>query len=82
MLQTMILLPAIESGTNVHLIIDAGTRIWINTYIWKYIVCVCVYKESFFFSFFLVKRTKNEVLSKIKCHRNYCPVAIMRVAFF
>lgn len=60
MLQTMILLPAIESGTNVHLIIDAGTRIWINTYIWKYIVCVCVcvYKESFFFLFFFGE--KNE----------------------
>ena len=41
-----------------HLIIDAGTRIWINTYIWKYIVCVCVYKESFFFFFFFGE--KNE----------------------
>lgn len=51
MLQTMILLSTIESGTNVHLIIDAGTRIWINTYIWKYIV-YRVYKGSFFFLFF------------------------------
>lgn len=87
MLQTMILLYAIESGTNAHLIIDAGTRIWINTYISRYIyiyIRVVSIKRIFSLSLSLFRpgKAKNGVLSKIKCHRNYCRVAIMHRILF